>query len=121
MPTARSRRGLKGEIIAATELGRRGYRIIESNYRCRYGEIDLIAMDGDALVFVEVKSRKSCRFGIPAESITALKREKLLITAEHYLQAKNLSLLVCRFDVVSIIFRDGVEPEVEIIQNAFVD
>jgi putative endonuclease len=119
MPTSRARRGLKAEIIAAEELGRLGYRILDSNYRCRYGEIDLIALEGDTLVFVEVRSRKSLLFGTPAESVTTAKQEKLLITADHYISERNITGKCCRFDVVSVVFGEGSARHVEVIKNAF--
>jgi len=119
VPTPRSRRGLKAEIAAAAELGRLGYKVVESNYRCRYGEIDLVATDGETLVFVEVRSRKSLEFGTPVESITNAKQEKLLLTAEHYLVNKAPPHQACRFDVVSVIFRENAKPEIEVIKDAF--
>jgi len=119
LPTSRSRRGLKAEVIAAAELGRRGYRIVGSNYRCRYGEIDLVAFEGDTLVFVEVRSRRSISFGDPSESVTAAKQQKLLLTAEHYLSTNDLSSQPCRFDVVTVVFSDGRMPQVEVIRGAF--
>lgn len=119
MPTSRSRRGLKAEIIAAEELGRLGYRIVESNYRCRYGEIDLVALEGDTLVFIEVRSRKTLLFGTPAESVTTAKQKKLLITADHYMSQKNITDKCCRFDVVSVVFCEGGSRQVEVIKNAF--
>ena len=119
MPSPRSRIGRSAEIAAAAELGRRGYRIITSNYRCRYGEIDLIANDGDSLVFVEVRCKRNTAFGTPAESITPAKQRKLIITAQHYLQMIGSADINGRFDVVEVVSVDGKLHVSQIIQNAF--
>ncbi|MEN6356602.1 MAG: YraN family protein [Armatimonadota bacterium] len=119
MPSPRSRKGRSAEIAAAAELGSRGYRIIASNYRCRQGEIDLITRDGDCLVFVEVRCRRTDEYGTPAESVTLAKQQKLIITARHYLQESNLGDCECRFDVVEVSSRDGKLHVSDIIQNAF--
>jgi putative endonuclease len=102
----------------AGELGRRGYKIVDCNYRCRLGEIDLIAKDGDTLVFVEVRSHKSLDFGTPAESVTLTKQQKLIRTARIYLSQKQLEDASCRFDVAEVTF-DGDKAKVEIIKDAF--
>ncbi|MCL5103981.1 MAG: YraN family protein, partial [Armatimonadetes bacterium] len=102
MPTPRARLGRSAEIAAAAELGRRGYRIVTSNYRCRQGEIDLIARHGDSLVFVEVRCKRTDTYGTPAESITPAKQRKIVLTAQHYLHANGLGDINCRFDVVEV-------------------
>lgn len=94
-------RGREGEAWAAEFLRARGYDIIEANYRWRGGEIDLVARDGECLVFVEVKRRASDRFGSPEEAITAAKRDKLIHTARRYLMEHPTELDV-RFDVVAL-------------------
>ena len=119
MPSPRSRIGRSAEIAAAAELGRRGYRIIASNYRCRYGEIDLIANEGDSLVFVEVRCKRNNGFGTPAESITPAKQKKLIITAQHYLSESGSEDVACRFDVVEVVPVDGKLCVVDIIRDAF--
>lgn len=119
MPSPRSRVGQSGEIAAAAELGRRGYVIIASNYRCRSGEIDLIARDGVSLVFVEVRCRRSDTYGTPAESVTVSKQHKLIATALHYLSESGLGDVECRFDVVEVVSRDGKLHVSDVIQNAF--
>jgi putative endonuclease len=118
LSTAKSRLGRRAEILAAGELGRRGYRIVGSNYHCRYGEIDLIAKDGETLVFVEVRSKTSTGHGLPSETVDAVKQKKLIMTARCYLTEKDLRDLSCRFDVVEVIFQDE-KPKIEVIQNAF--
>ncbi len=119
MPSPRSRIGLRAEIAAAAELGRQGYRIIGSNYRCRHGEIDLLAEDGDCLVFVEVRCKRTDTFGSPAESITLAKQRKLITTAQHYLEAHNQNDIPCRFDVVEVLEEDGRLVVKDILKNAF--
>jgi len=82
-------KGREGEDIAAACLRKEGYRIIERNYRCRYGEIDIIAMDADDIVFVEVKSRKSDNFGSPEEAVGITKQRKISRVAINYLTGKK--------------------------------
>lgn len=96
--------GSAAEALAAGLLAEAGLEIIARNYSCRHGEIDIIARDGDTLVFVEVRSRGSGAFGGAAASITAAKRDRLLKTARHYL-ARLGSLPACRFDAVLITAR----------------
>ena len=118
MPSPRSRLGRSAEIAAAAELGNRGYRIIASNYRCKYGEIDLIAEEGDSLVFVEVRCKRTGEFGSPAESVTAAKQSKLIATAQHYLHEQGLDDVNCRFDVVEV-RPTGGKLTAEVIKDAF--
>lgn len=110
--------GQSSEKRAARFLVKHGYRIVEKNYRCLYGEIDLIARDGDTLVFCEVKARKSKTFGTPLEGVTKSKVEKIRKTAEHYLAKNGLTSVDCRFDVVAI---DGAgeKATIEVVKNAF--
>jgi putative endonuclease len=110
--------GRRGEEIALRYLARKGYQILERNYRCRYGEIDLIARDGDTLVFVEVKSRKSDIFGMPEESVGRAKQRKISTVALHYLTEKTLHGRRARFDVVSIVTTSG-EEKITHIPDAF--
>ncbi len=93
-------RGKEAERQAAAFLRDHGYQILVRNYRWRGGEIDLIARDGDCLVFVEVKARRSERFGLPEEHVTEEKRRKLIFTAQRYLLEHPTDLDV-RFDVVA--------------------
>jgi putative endonuclease len=94
-------RGREAERQAAELLEDRGLRILERNWRCRFGEIDLVARDGSTLVFVEVRARTSRSFGGAAESIGFAKRRKLIATANLYLAARRLDA-ACRFDAVLI-------------------
>jgi len=108
-------RGAAAEELAAVFLESQGLRIVERNYRCRFGEIDLVARSGAVLVFVEVRARQSEAFGGAAGSITAAKRRRLVATARHYL-AKHPATRACRFDVVLI---RGREQEIEWLADAF--
>ncbi len=108
-------RGAEAETLAAAFLEARGLKILERNYRCRLGEIDLIACDGVTTVFVEVRRRASRAFGGAAASITATKRLKLLKAARHYM-SRLRTLPLCRFDALLI---EGEPPRIEWIRNAF--
>jgi putative endonuclease len=108
-------KGEAAEQLAAAFLQRQGLKITHRNYRCRFGEIDLVAQDGKTLVFIEVRSRRSENFGGAAASITQNKRDKLLRTARHFL-AHSRSTAPCRFDAMLI---RGEPPQIEWIRNAF--
>jgi putative endonuclease len=111
--------GEEAERLAEAFLERSNYRILERNYRCHYGEIDLIAEEKGTLVFVEVKARRSKVYGLPYEAVTNRKIKKLVQVALHYLQTHRLyGKVPVRFDVVSLeLYRD--EPVIEIIKGAF--
>ncbi len=113
------RTGRSAEILAAAELGRRGYRVIASNYRCREGEIDLVADEGGCIVFVEVRCRRSRAYGEPAASITPEKMRKLGIAAERFLEERGLSDAACRFDVVEVEADNGKLVVASVIRDAF--
>jgi putative endonuclease len=101
--------------VAALFLQQQGLKLVARNYRCRFGEIDLVALDGTTLVFVEVRMRASDQFGGAAASITAGKRRKLLRTARHYL-AGAARTPACRFDALLV---NGADNSVEWLKNAF--
>jgi putative endonuclease len=112
--------GEAGEVAAVRYLTGRGYRIIERNWRCRLGEIDAIAMHGSQLVFVEVRTRSTLRFGTGAESIDSRKQQKLRQLALAYLKEKRLSAeQAFRFDVVSVQRMPSGQFELDHIANAF--
>ncbi len=114
----RIRTGKQGEDLAVAHLQKAGYRIIAQNYRCLYGEVDIIARDGDTIVFVEVKSRKSGTFGRPQEAVGPAKQKKLSKVSLFYLQEKHLDHCNARFDVVAVkMLPEGIR--IEIIRNAF--
>ena len=102
MPHERQKYGRSGEEMAAEYLASNGYRIIETNHKNRFGEIDLIAMDEDTLVFIEVKSRRSDRFGTAGASISRAKQRKISMVALGYLKSKGKMDQKARFDVVAI-------------------
>ena len=110
--------GKTGEDLACRELEKRGYAIVARRYRVRSGEIDIVARDGETLVFIEVKARNSHEFGSAAEAVTPFKQHRLARLATEYLMRHHLYDCPCRFDVVSIHFDTGT-AEIEIIQNAF--
>ena len=108
-------RGVESEAMAAAFLEGRGLTLVVRNYRCRLGEIDLVARDGATTVFVEVRKRASSAFGGAAASITSKKRAKLIRAARHYL-SRLRDVPQCRFDALLI---EGQPPRVEWIRNAF--
>jgi len=107
--------GARAEDICATLLRGAGLRILARNWRCRVGEIDLVAVDGDTLVFAEVRLRRGAAFGGAAESVTAAKRARLVAAARHYLAGRPQ--VACRFDVLLL---DALSPaRVQWIRDAF--
>ena len=116
---ARQMLGRRGEQMAAEALRERGYRIVEQNFRCRYGEIDLVAEEQDDLVFVEVKTRRGTTFGKPEEAVTRTKRRKLAEVASYYLAVRNAGDRSWRIDVVAIDFnQDGKFREIRVYPYA---
>ena len=94
--------GAAGESAAARHLEKCGYRIVEANVRCRFGEIDLVAIDTGVIVFVEVKGNRGSRFGAPEEMVTPAKQRRLTRLAAWYLQRRGWFGRPARFDVVAI-------------------
>jgi len=113
--------GSSGEEAAARYLRRKGYRVVSRNYRCRLGEIDLIALKKGTLVFCEVKARNDKAFGEPFEAVSQYKQERLKKLAEMYLlENRSERGLNYRFDVISILFEGrGRIEELIHIENAF--
>lgn len=118
MSFAGKRTGQKGEELAAAHLAGAGYRIVERNYRCRLGEIDIVAWEGDILVFAEVKSRRSAAYGPPQLAVGMQKQKKISRIAMHYLAEKRLFGTSARFDVVAVMLLPG-EARIELIRDAF--
>ena len=119
MKDARRQLGDQGEDLAAAALKKQGYKILERNYVTPLGEIDLVARQGKTLVIVEVKTRKSLRFGSPQEAVSFAKQQRLRRLADYYVKQKRLGEdVLVRFDVVAIILGED-EAQVEIIQEAF--
>ncbi|MHC1713842.1 MAG: YraN family protein [Solidesulfovibrio sp.] len=99
--------GRAGEDAAATLLTGRGYRVVTRNYRVRGGEVDLVCLDGDTVVFVEVKARGPGSLGRPDQAVTPAKRGKLVRAAAAFLSERGWWERPCRFDVVTVLARDG--------------
>ncbi|MGC5327148.1 YraN family protein [Brevibacillus sp. SYSU BS000544] len=110
--------GQWGEEIAASYLVKKGLKIVERNVQTRYGEIDIVALDRQTLVFVEVKTRRQARYGLPVESVTRKKQQKLRELALHYLQM-NKGASSFRFDVCSIVLAANQKYEIVHIPHAF--
>ena len=119
METAAQTLGTIGEELAFHFLAQKGYKILLRNYESSLGEIDLIAKEKGALVFIEVKTRRTDAMGLPAESVTRDKRHQIIKSAKYYIKRYGIHNVPCRFDVVSILMPDGREPNIEIIENAF--
>ena len=112
--------GSKGEKIAERYLRRRRFRIVTRNYRCPMGEIDLIALDGSIVVFVEVKTRGSAEHADPQDAVNSVKQLHLARTAEFFLRQTHSEHRQCRFDVVAITSSPESELHVEHLPDAFV-
>jgi putative endonuclease len=111
--------GKSGEDLACDELLRRGYAIVDRRYRTQAGEIDVVARDGAALVFVEVKTRRSTRCGMPVDAVTPRKRRQIVLMASDYLARRRPHARSCRFDVVAVaVDRDG-RAAITVIPGAF--
>ena len=123
MTTTRVKLGKRGEDMASSFLRSAGCGILAANYRCPWGEIDLVARDGEELAFVEVRTRRTAVFGTPQESITRRKAEHLVAAAQHYLQdhvpENDGEAIPWRIDLVSICLTDGsCSPQIDHIKYA---
>lgn len=110
--------GNYGEDIASKFLEKNKYKIIERNYRCKYGEIDIITKDKNILAFVEVKSRTNQHYGLPAEAVNYYKQKKIINTAKYYVLSQKIKNTFCRFDIVEVFLSDD-DNNVRLIKNAF--
>jgi len=110
--------GKLGEELALKEIKGIGYKCLARNYRCPLGEVDLVAKDGDTLVFIEIKTRKGKSIGYAKEAVNGRKRRQLSKVALTYIKANNCWHMRSRFDVVAISFNHNGR-EIEIIKNAF--
>jgi len=110
--------GKEGERVAEQYLQSKGYKLVERNYRCSAGELDLIVLDRRVVVFVEVKTRTGHGFGSPLEAVEFRKQRKMIRTAQFFLAERRLQQRDARFDVVGVSW-PGREPIVEHIENAF--
>lgn len=112
------KKGREGEALAVKFLKKKGYKVLEKNFRTRFGEIDIIAADHGTLVFVEVKARSGARFGSPMEAVGARKQSHLTLAANIYMEEHGIIDKSVRFDVVGIL-GNGTDTKIELIQNAF--
>lgn len=120
MKGTRRRAGEAGERAAADYLQRLGYRILVRNYRSRLGELDMVALDGSCVVFVEVKARSSAGFGTAEESVSATKRRRLARLAGEFLSRMGMAGSDCRFDVVAVDMDENANPlAIRVIRDAF--
>ena len=109
-----------GERLAAKLLRRGGYAILARKYRCKFGEIDIVAKDRNTLVFVEVRSRSDSGHGLPSETIDYRKQEHIKRVATEFLKRFNLFDYDCRFDCISVLFDGNFKPkQIELIKDAF--
>jgi putative endonuclease len=111
--------GQCGESVAAEHLRAKNYEIIARNWRCAYGEIDLVARKDELLVFVEVKTRHSNDTESALASISVSKREKLITTVHHYLAELDVTEPLWRFDVIAVAFRQNKISAIDHVENAF--
>ena len=118
MTRARLELGRRGEELALKKIKRLGYKCIARNYRCPLGEVDLIAKDGDTLVFIETKTRKGASLACAKEAIDARKKRQLSKVALAFMKANNCCEVKSRFDVVAVSLH-GDQERIEVIKNAF--
>ena len=119
MPTPRTKLGDWGEELEVRFLEEKGYKVISTKYRCSYGEVDIVAMDGEELVFVEVRTRSPGNFGTPEESVSAHKLRRLMATCQDYLQKSGQEAVNWRVDLISVRLEKGRSrtPTVERIDH----
>ena len=110
--------GILGERLAKDFLKKKRYRIIETNFKCQYGEIDIIARKNEYLVFIEVRTKTSCEFGSPEESITPMKKDKIIASASSYINTHQTGTNSWRIDFVAIeVDQKGKLVRAELIEN----
>jgi putative endonuclease len=119
MLNSRQRLGKSGEETVADFLNKKGYTILVKNYRCKVGEIDIIAKNGPVLVFIEVKTRSGLGYGSPAEAVTPRKQRQISRAAQWYLAEQQLLDVPARFDVITVLGVDPACGRIEHIDNAF--
>jgi len=119
MLNSRQRLGQSGEETVVRYLEKNGYIILTKNYRCKIGEIDIIARDGADLVFIEVKTRSSLGYGSPAAAVTTRKQRQITRAAQWYLAEQQLFDAPARFDVISVLCGEANLQQIDHIHNAF--
>jgi len=118
-PNPRRVLGQRGEALVADWYEQAGYEILDRNWRRREGELDLIVGRGRAVVFCEVKTRSSNRFGAPIEAITRVKQQRIRVLAARWLGESGLGARDLRFDVASVMVERGNAPVIEVLEGAF--
>ncbi len=118
MPSAGSKLGAQGERIAAARLEAQGWTIEARNYRTRFGEIDLVARDGEETVFVEVRTRRGEEYGTPEESLTRRKRARLTLAAQEYLQERGAADRPWRIDFAAVALQAEGPAEIRLVTSA---
>jgi len=111
--------GKEGEKIAEKHLREKGYKILTKNFRTNLGEIDIICLDRETIIFVEVKTNTSKDFGAPESRVDSRKQRQIIKGALSFLKQRGKLNSDCRFDVVSILLMKNAKPEIEHIENAF--
>lgn len=111
--------GDRGEELAASFLEKHGIRVVERNFRCKGGEVDIIARDGDTTVFIEVKTRRNLNYGVPQLAITPFKQRQISKAALTWLAKKRQHNTSARFDVIAILLESDVTYSIEHIRDAF--
>lgn len=111
--------GCQGETMAASYLSAHGYTVLQRNYSCPMGELDIVARQGDVVAFVEVKTRRSLRYGRPCEAVNFRKKQHIIQSAKWYINQHRLSGLHYRFDIVEVLARPGGSANINHIRNAF--
>ena len=115
----RQKLGEKGEKLAEKFLRRKGFRVRARGYRCRWGEIDLIAQHKDSIVFIEVRTQSSDRFGSAYDALTSAKKLHVRRAAKHYLQKYRLTDKPYRYDFIQIVINKTDPPQIEHIEDVF--
>jgi putative endonuclease len=118
-PDPRRALGQRGEDLVAAWYEAEGYRVLDRNWRCRAGELDLVLTRDRAVVFCEVKTRTSTRFGAPVEAVTRQKQQRVRGLAARWLAEADVPGRALRFDVASVMLRPGDEPLIEVLQGVF--
>lgn len=112
--------GKYGESLSEKFLKENGYIIIEENFSCSFGEVDIIAKDGSYICFIEVKTRYGYKYGSPLESITPYKQRKIIKVAQYYINLRNLHRCFFRFDALEVMLNlENKAPQLNLIRNAF--
>lgn len=118
-PGPNQRIGVQGEDLAVAFLAKSGYTILDRNFRCKGGEVDIVARDGKTVVFVEVKTRKTLSYGVPQLAVTPFKQRQIMKASLTWLSRNRCHDTPARFDVIAITLQSSGAPAIEHINNAF--